>query len=337
MTEANPLHFILNKRDDSCLQCPDLGHPKGRNCVQIVQQCHKCGYYKCDSTTNIGGIVGGVIGGLALLVAVIGVIYWHRKNRRKSNKQLRLEAQEKEILESHEFKDTEEAAEASDFLAELGPPGVRTRAFKSPGQTSSIYSSDTKYNNSRRNSRNSVSTFSSFASSALTRASNIIPVAYIPGVKIRSDSMLIKNSKLGPDLDYVVKRKKRDSTVTAVRGIPKVVDRFSDDEEEPLVEQAKAVYKDKSRVKRKSIPGLTHIVDDSEGLTEVVSLDSEHDSDSKSNRFSTQLSIPKSKLDPKFASNRPSSSILLDIVLDGDRHHNPVEPLNPFDDAYQTK
>lgn len=98
-------------------------------------------------TTNVGAIAGGVIGGIAA-IAIITFIIWKFCLKGKRRPITESDWQEVDMATQHEKED-------NDFQ-------------------------------SRRSARASTHTVASMASSVLTRASNIIQIAYIPGVTNRS-------------------------------------------------------------------------------------------------------------------------------------------------------
>lgn len=154
--------FRLEKRCVLCdpnekLSCEDLDCPGKQICSLTTQSCNECPSLKCvndptasnsnDEPTNVGAIAGGVIGGVAF-IAILTFVIW--KFCLKGKRRPISEAQWQEVDMS-----AQEKPEESDFA-------------------------------SRRSARASTHTVASMASSVLTRASNIIQIAYIPGVTNRS-------------------------------------------------------------------------------------------------------------------------------------------------------
>lgn len=154
--------FRWHKR---CLQCPSNGAlscdglqcPSGQVCVQTSQSCDACASVACavdptgpppsSNKTNAGAIAGGVLGGIAV-IAIITFITWKFCLKGKRRPADPALWQEVDMA-------AEQEKEGSDF-------------------------------HSRRSARASTHTVASMASSVLTRASNIIQIAYIPGVTNRS-------------------------------------------------------------------------------------------------------------------------------------------------------
>lgn len=128
----------------------------GKICVQTVQSCDSCPSVSCQtdptapatpsSKPNVGAIAGGVIGGV-VVIAILVFVVWKYCLKGKRRPKSEMEWQEEEL-------EQQEKAE-NDFA-------------------------------SRRSARASTHTVASMASSVLTRASNIIQIAYIPGVTNRS-------------------------------------------------------------------------------------------------------------------------------------------------------
>ncbi|EME46463.1 hypothetical protein DOTSEDRAFT_70460 [Dothistroma septosporum NZE10] len=136
--------------------CPDCA--KGEICSLIPQDCNNCAHMVCianpnpapaNDKTNVGAIAGGVIGGV-LFMAIIVFFLWRFwiKKRR-----------EQQELEAEEWEDDEIAQQK------------HTQQF-----------------NAMRSDAASTRTRGSIANSILSRASNIIQIAYIPGVTNRNGS-----------------------------------------------------------------------------------------------------------------------------------------------------
>jgi len=148
-----------------CVECPNSApscaglncEAKGMTCVQTTASCHSCAQASClnvsaqqptqSGKVNVGAIAGGVVGGVAF-VAILVFLIWKFCLKGKRRPYEETEAMEVNMAENQEKKD-------ADFA-------------------------------SRRSTRMSTHTVASMASSVLTRASNIIQIAYIPGVTNRS-------------------------------------------------------------------------------------------------------------------------------------------------------
>ncbi|KAF2502686.1 hypothetical protein BU16DRAFT_554731 [Lophium mytilinum] len=138
--------------------CPDC--PSGQICAQTPYSCGACASTTCIQQTvdptntapqkssgpNVGAIAGGVVGGVVFLLIVVFIVY---KFCLKGRRQQNQEGEWREVDAPAEKNDQ------NDFA-------------------------------SRRSARASTHTVASMASSVLTRASNIIQIAYIPGVTNRS-------------------------------------------------------------------------------------------------------------------------------------------------------
>ncbi|CBY01365.1 hypothetical protein IAQ61_003197 [Plenodomus lingam] len=154
--------FHLERRCVVCpskdaLSCDGLVCPSGQVCVQTSETCDACASVGCavdpmagakkTDSTNVGAIAGGVIGGIAA-IAIITFIIWKFCLKGKRRPITESDWQEVDMATQQEKAET-------DFQ-------------------------------SRRSARASTHTVASMASSVLTRASNIIQIAYIPGVTNRS-------------------------------------------------------------------------------------------------------------------------------------------------------
>ncbi|KAF1358450.1 hypothetical protein EJ07DRAFT_123769 [Lizonia empirigonia] len=138
------------------LSCDGMNCSGGKICVQTPQSCNNCASVSCQidptapsskpSKPNVGAIAGGVIGGVAA-IAILVFVVWKYCLKGKRRPISEMEWQQEEM-------EQQEKAE-NDFA-------------------------------SRRSARASTHTVASMASSVLTRASNIIQIAYIPGVTNRS-------------------------------------------------------------------------------------------------------------------------------------------------------
>lgn len=147
-----------------CVQCPPQmpacsSCAAGQTCSLVPADCNNCAYTSCTGAptspgTPVSAIAGGVVGGIILL-SIIGILAWWLRRKRH-------------LEHPEEFSDPQEWDDAS--LAH------------EKNELNNRYSS-------RLNARASVHTVASVASSNVTgRASNIIQIAYIPGVTNRSHS-----------------------------------------------------------------------------------------------------------------------------------------------------
>ena len=149
-----------------CVQCPTdtapscPACPSGQMCAQTPYNCGQCASTTCvpqtvdptnvtsskSSGPNVGAIAGGVVGGVAF-IAILTFIVW------------------KFCLKGRRRQYEEGAWQQVDVPVEKSDPNDFTI---------------------RRDARSSTHTVGSVTSSILTRASNIIQIAYIPGVTNRS-------------------------------------------------------------------------------------------------------------------------------------------------------
>lgn len=153
-----------------CVQCPTTAPScpkcgKGEICSLVPQTCDSCAHSVCirnpspsvsPSGPNVGAIAGGVIGGVAF-VAIIVFFVWRFWIKKK---------REQQELEAEGWEEDEVAQQKA------------THQF-----------------NAMRSDAASTRTRGSLANSILSRASNIIQIAYIPGVTNRNGSG--HNSLLG--------------------------------------------------------------------------------------------------------------------------------------------
>lgn len=153
--------FRLDKRCVQCekvaLTCDGKKCAKNEVCVQTTQSCDECSQVICaldplatndgPPKPNVGAIAGGVVAGIAA-IAILTFLVWKYYLKGKRRPYTEADFQEMDLQEH-------EKAGGDDFA-------------------------------SRPSARASTHTVASMASSVLTRASNIIQIAYIPGVTNRS-------------------------------------------------------------------------------------------------------------------------------------------------------
>lgn len=146
-----------------CVQCPTNQTPvcdcaAGQTCSLFPGDCWNCAYTSCSGTAtstgpNVAAIAGGVVGGIVAL-GLIGVLIWLLRKRKHQ------EYLDEDQFEPEEWDNAEIQHEKDDH---------------------DRYSS-------RLNARASTHTMASMSSNVSGRASNIIQIAYIPGVTNRSHS-----------------------------------------------------------------------------------------------------------------------------------------------------
>lgn len=260
--EAASLTASYATGSDGCAICTAISScptcPLGQECNLKGRTCSTCPEYVCvavadslGSTTPIGGIVGGVVGGVVVLAAVL-VLYYFLVYRKK-HPQL---PENGELGDSYTLDRFGEAgsSEKADrpLLARthlsllvvknrrmlsydsfMRPP--RPRAQKEPRKG--------PYMDNNAEKRQSVATTIS-----ITNASNILPIAYIPGVTMRPthnnslsiylydlDSVLL--GLTGIDNALIVQDRPNapvKGTMTAIRAQPKLVnvDRIEEEDED---------------------------------------------------------------------------------------------------------
>ncbi len=197
--------------NDTDLSCPTCS--AGQSCVMISQTCDSCAkvYCQADSavtstntsvvtstasegynkSTNIGAIIGGVIGGVAVITLIICFFIWrHYRLRKKIEKgEVTIDVQDTNINGN------------SNTIGNLGKLErgelVQIRASHGMGQKNEIVN---KRNTEEEIDEGDISRDTT-TSTILSHASNILPIAYIPGVTIRPDSSFTAtNSNLNNDI-----------------------------------------------------------------------------------------------------------------------------------------
>ncbi|KAA8914089.1 hypothetical protein TRICI_002986 [Trichomonascus ciferrii] len=163
MNRGGLYEFYLERR--GCKKCTETPKcpacPDGEECTLTTQTCDACAEGICQKkstgsdsdsdspSVNKGAIAGGVVAGVVVVAAVIGFLLWRYVFSEKAKRRREEEAAERAA----------EAAAASEKSDGGGGGG----------------------------SRMSSATLSS-VNTSMTRGSNIIPIAYIPGVTNRTDS-----------------------------------------------------------------------------------------------------------------------------------------------------
>lgn len=206
-----------------CVECPATAQqcpvcPTGQVCIQQARTCQSCTKYVCQaqdsllgSTTPVGGIVGGVIGFLAV-AAILGFLYYKFVYRKKhprllddyATSEIELDAEDTETGKYDVLSGSGEKFERpmarrtelslsvtknhrlSAYESFMRPQAkYAKRPVNAPRKTNSLGNISAggnygPYIDDNQFKRNSVAT-----SISTTNASNILPVAYIPGVTIR--------------------------------------------------------------------------------------------------------------------------------------------------------
>lgn len=263
--------------------CPTC--PSNQECYQQARTSTSCAKYVCvdktlssSSSVPVGGIVGGVVGGVALLCALAFLYYkyyWRKKHPKLNDLALSEIDTERPLLAA--AADDAQSGEKGERpvarrvgLSNSVTKNHRLLAYESFMRPQARYTKRTGSGSSGSNSavgtagasggsarryelgpysdndmlkRNSVATTIS-----TTNASNILPIAYIPGVTIRptknntrliysyetdlifSDMNAIENALIVADRNGAHQK----STMTAIRAQPKLVNvaRIDEDDED---------------------------------------------------------------------------------------------------------
>ena len=137
----------------TCPTCAD-----GEICSLVPQSCSTCAHMTCianpnpappSSGPNVGAIAGGVVGGVVFVAFVVFLVYWFWIKKRRQE-------QDAELEEEWQNDEISSQKRSTRFTAVTDAASTRTRG--------------------------------SLANSILSRASNIIQIAYIPGVTNRNGS-----------------------------------------------------------------------------------------------------------------------------------------------------
>ena len=167
------LLHMMGKRE--CVECPKKADPcpecpAGQQCQQLSMSCTRCSENRCvpidalddggaDSAVSadsksgkvaVGAIIGGVVGGLLLLVGLGLLTYYHKYWRKRKQRYA-------DTVGSDPPDDEKAMYKAADSAGGNGTPKGDMAAAYQPRNRSS-------------------------AATMATRASNVLPVAYIPGV-----------------------------------------------------------------------------------------------------------------------------------------------------------
>lgn len=249
------------------------------------------------SSVPIGGIVGGAIGGFVFLAVLTAIVYYFMIYKKKPR--VELDSIEEDLTSDELISMTKKSASdvisptSGSFKFNQNETGVQVTTIKKTSKRSSVYDTFTKpgaiKSKSKRSTqadqrrlrqeqiiqqanrqlrqaqgnasysesnRNSVAT-----SISTTNASNILPIAYIPGVTVRptknntrsvysyetesvfSDLNTIENASIIGDVavaNRVSEQKSNDApgTMTAIKAQPRLVnvDRIDEDDEEDDLE-----------------------------------------------------------------------------------------------------
>ncbi|KAM9931864.1 hypothetical protein OXX80_008489 [Metschnikowia pulcherrima] len=235
----------------SCPQCPS-----GQECNLTSRTCKACPEYTCVksssskaiSNVQVGGIVGGVVGGVVVLALAL-FLYYMLIYRKKHPK-----------LAGSDEINYEMESQVGDGVSDMGEKSERPNSEKTKNRRLSSYESFmrppgyVKKNVANRESQRVPYTSDlqkrhSVATSVSTdNASNILPIAYIPGVTIRPtknntrsifsyDTESVFSDFTGLDAASIQERDHAKNTMTAVKAQPRLVnvariDEIAEEDEE---------------------------------------------------------------------------------------------------------
>ena len=328
MASKNQLKRTIEKRDrdsNGCVKCssgignlPTCG--KNKQAVQISQTCNTCAHYECrdvSSTKNrLGEIVGGTVGGVSFVIIVSLVVLFVLLKKRRG-----LRLREDDEGESSSESDEIEMKSRNNSVrgdkrhsGEPGLPGTDRKYTRNMNNRSlSFYETFTRpgftSRNSARNSkiqpltqpkrkgiRRNMSMNSLATNTSSSNASNILPIAYIPGVRVKptknnTRSIFSSDTKSMNSEAYASELEMADDTrylsphqiTTAVRGQPKLVNMHSVQEED---EEDTTDEFDQEHYKQGLSPGL--VGQDSIHLNSNGSLTSQFDKSSRSSVLASQ-------------------------------------------------
>ncbi|ANZ76683.1 BA75_03911T0 [Komagataella pastoris] len=213
---------------DNCVTCPDVPScptcKANEKCVLTARTCSTCPAVSCVHDENsgsssslssaaTGGISAGAVVGALVIFSVMGFLYFRYVYKPKKLRQ-----------------QDEEANVVKDMTDDKTTLSITQK----PG-------------NSDLERRNSTLTLSTMASTILTKTSNIIPIAYIPGVMVsnsgRSNSTYSKSilsddnfSSFHEDASIHNEKRNDSNTTTAIRAKPRLVNIAEEDDSSSIVE-----------------------------------------------------------------------------------------------------
>lgn len=302
MSSKHELKKIIEKRDtdtNGCVKCPSgIGNlpkcGKNKQAVQISQTCDECAHYECRNVSSgkgrVGEIVGGTVGGISFLVLVSLVVLFVLLKKRKG---LRLREDEEGGSSSEsdeiEMKSRNNSVRGDNrHSAEPGLPGSTERKYKRNmnNRSVSFYETFTRpeftSRNSARNSkiqpltqpkrkgtRRKLSINSLGTNASNSNASNILPIAYIPGVRVKptknntrsifsSDTKSMNSEAYANELEIAEDTRylSPHQITTAVRGQPKLINMHSVQEED---EQDTNNESEQEHYNQSLLPVSTHL------------------------------------------------------------------------------
>lgn len=218
---------ICPTEQPSCPVCPH-----GQQCNQVSLTCSLCPSFVCVPRTKsahtlplVGAIVGGTVGALVLVVALAAFYFFYFRRRHTPHSDTALEELDSQLLHTLLSEKTPALGDKNRRLSAYElfmRPQTRTRGPRRAPQKPALAK------------RNSIATTIS-----TTNASNILPVAYIPGVTVRPTKnntrliYLYDTTSVFSDLNAIEGALiVQDREATAVRAQAKLVNIERIDEEE---------------------------------------------------------------------------------------------------------
>ncbi|KAF7999979.1 hypothetical protein HF325_005828 [Metschnikowia pulcherrima] len=234
-----------------CVVCPSTAGlcpqcPSGQECNLTSRTCKACPEYTCVksssskaiSNVQVGGIVGGVVGGVVVLALAL-FLYYMLIYRKKHPKLAGLDEinYEMESQAGDGVSDMGEKSTGQIWRKPKTADSLRTSRLCGRQELQRVpYTSDLQ-------KRHSVAT-----SVSTDNASNILPIAYIPGVTIRPtknntrlifsyDTESVFSDFTGLDAALIQERDHAKNTMTAVKVQPRLVnvariDEIAEEDEE---------------------------------------------------------------------------------------------------------
>ncbi|CAY70686.1 Hypothetical protein PAS_chr3_0637 [Komagataella phaffii GS115] len=213
---------------DNCVTCSDVPTcptcKSNEKCVLTARTCSTCPEMSCVHDENsgsssslssaaTGGISAGAVVGALVIFSLMGFLYFRYVYKPKKMRQ-----------------QDEEANNVKDMTDDK-----------------STLSNTQKSGDIDLERRNSSLTLSTMANTILTKTSNIIPIAYIPGVMVsnsgRSNSTYSKSilsddnfSSFHEDASIHNEKRNDSNTTTAIRAVPRLVNIAEEDDSSSIVE-----------------------------------------------------------------------------------------------------
>lgn len=332
------------------------------------------------STLPIGGIVGGVVGGV-LLIAIASGLYWYYRNIYLKNKNVSndddIMMQGKDLESVYSNKEYLDSPVTSEKFSSLGTSPVTRAPNSRQNKRVSSYDSFTKPKKSyptknktpkelaaiqRRerqknialeanrnlniqgfvepaNSRHSIATTVS-----TSNASNILPIAYIPGVTVRptknntrsvfsmdsesvfSDLNTIENASIISESN-----ENNENIGIAIRAQPRMLNVEKIEEEEEVEDYTEEDFDQTPKdqmliINHEDVTDDSDVDSDMENITRATSFRRTKKSDSNSDSHPIDLEIPLNLDDRDNNTITSAGSFVLDVEID---------PESPFSDPNQ--